>query len=115
MLIQRVPTGFEGPGRTTFPAWEYVGFATWLAIWKLPLGLGVLFLPTATEYIFTTLPSSTRTILRAGMFTISRREGALSAAISPAAAIRIAKNLIVCIAFSPSSQERNADGWPTCK
>jgi hypothetical protein len=39
--------------------------------------------------------------LRAEMFTISRRVGALSAAISVAAATRTAKNLMVCIAFSP--------------
>jgi hypothetical protein len=39
------------------------------------------------------------------MLTISRRVGALSANISVEAAIRIAKNLIVCIAFSPLREE----------
>jgi hypothetical protein len=72
----------------------------------------VLALPTATEYIFTTLPHSTSAILRAGMFTISRRVGAVCAANSPAAANRIVRNFKVCIAVSPLPERRNADRAP---
>src|ERR1700735_5395800 len=81
-------------------------------MWKVPLGLDVLFFPTATGYTFKTLPSWTSAILRAGIFTISRRVGAVSAAISVAAATRIAKNLMVCIAFFSSSQKNDAGGYP---